>query len=237
MSKFFNFLIVLILFLFGMALFSSRAKSYTKVAVLGDSLSSQGIWIKALNNACGSNYTFDNYSYDGAGVLDVSLRIVCENHSSLSNKMINFKDYDEVIIWLGINDISLGAEVVQSIFGLAQAAVSAGVKKVYILTLPPCETYANKTGNVDWPVRIRVINRFMLGVLTEDNIKVIDIWELFLDQDISEHQGTIERMNPEFTTDGLHLNKHGNIGLGMFLFNEIYREASDDKALLGSNCP
>lgn len=190
-----------------------------KVAVMGDSLSSQGIWIKALNNQCGSNYVFHNFAVRNAGIISTMDRM--GDKTVLYDKVVCFKDYDEVIVWLGINDAYEGLEMVHGLFGLAQAAVELGAKKVYILTLPPCEAYAIGNSRPKLPQMIRLINSTLLKVQTIKSIEVVDIWNLFIDK--SNPASNEESMVDDMSVDGLHLSQHGNIALSMFLFNQIYR--------------
>ncbi|RYF87399.1 MAG: G-D-S-L family lipolytic protein [Chitinophagaceae bacterium] len=220
-----NLAILLLLSLFASG-FTMQTKK--KIAFFGDSITQQGAgadgYIKKMDSLLTAKNHSANYELIGAGIsgnkiYDLYLRMDTD---------VLAKNPDAVVIYIGINDVwhkrTSGTGTDPDRFERFYNAIIKKLKErniaVYLCTPSVIGEKTDFTNQLDGD--LNQYAAMVRNIAKANNCPVIDLRQAFLDH--------LKTNNPEnkdrgvLTTDGVHLNRTGNI----FVAQQIYNALSKD---------
>ncbi|HUC80862.1 MAG TPA: SGNH/GDSL hydrolase family protein [Flavisolibacter sp.] len=220
-----NLSIILFLSLFA---FGFTMQTKKKIVFFGDSITQQGAgadgYIKKMDSILAAKNQAANYELIGAGisghkVYDLYLRMEAD---------VLAKNPDAVVIYIGINDVwhkrTSGTGTDPDRYERFYNAIIKKLKEkniaVYLCTPSVIGEKTDFTNQLDGDLNQYAV--LVKKIAAANNCPVIDLRQAFLDH--------LKANNPEnkdrgiLTTDGVHLNKAGNI----FVAQQLYTALSKD---------
>lgn len=149
-----------------------------RVAVLGDSITEDGGFIKKLQ-VLRPDLIFHNYGISCETTTQILKRVRASN-SDLKNKILGVNDYSQVIVFAGVNNIYNPKKVIvdlQKIYNLIKRYSNYSVK-VIAVTLSPWGGY--KTWTPQKQRYTEMVNRFILSKPTGVD-KAVNIYDVLKD--------------------------------------------------------
>jgi lysophospholipase L1-like esterase len=205
-----------------------KMQTKKKIVFFGDSITQQGVetdgYIKKLDSILTGKQQNNKYELIGAGVssdkvYDLYLRMDTD---------VLAKNPDAVVIWIGVNDVwhktLLGTGTDADKFVRFYTAIIKKLKDkniaVYLCTPAAIGEKTDFTNPLDGDLNnyaaiIRKIAR-------SNNCPLIDLRQAFLD-----HLKTSNPQNKDrgiLTTDGVHLNRNGNVFVAQQLFSVLSKD-------------
>ena len=205
-----------------------KMQTKKKIVFFGDSITQQGAgtdgYIKKLDSILTQRNQAANYELVGAGiggnkVYDLYLRM---------DEDVLAKNPDAVVIYIGINDVwhkrtsgtGTDPDRYEKFYNAIIKKLKAKNIKVYVCTPSVIGEKNDFTNQLDGDLNF--YSTLVKKIASTNNLPVIDLRQLFLDH--------LKTANPEnkdrgiLTTDGVHLNRTGNI----FVAQQIYNALSKD---------
>lgn len=185
-----------------------------KIIFFGDSITQQAVerngFITKLDSMLKKNNMAENYELIGAGV---SGNKVYDLYLRLEDDVLN-KDPDEVIIYIGVNDVwhkrtletGTDADKFEAFYNAIIKKLLAKNIKVVICTPAVIGERIDFTNELDGD-----LNKYcniVRSLAAKYNLPLIDLRKIFMDYDLKNNQGNKDR--GILTRDGVHLNNTGN---------------------------
>ena len=220
-----NLAILLLLSLFASG-FTMQTKK--KIVFFGDSITQQGAgadgYIKKMDSILSAKNQSANYELIGAGIsgnkiYDLYLRMEAD---------VLAKSPDAVVIYIGINDVwhkrTSGTGTDPDRFERFYNAIIKKLKErniaVYLCTPSVIGEKTDFTNQLDGD--LNQYAAMVRNIAKANNCSVIDLRQAFLDH--------LKTNNPEnkdrgvLTTDGVHLNRTGNIFVAQQMYNALSKD-------------
>jgi lysophospholipase L1-like esterase len=212
---FFTLLCTLVLLSYSGTAHGLRGKK--KVAVIGDSITEDGGYIKQLQRLC-PDYVFHNYGVAGESTRKIIKRVK-KLGSNLQKKVVGLWEYDELIVLAGVNNISEPKTVIndlQQIYKLAKENPYRDTR-VIAVTLTPWKGY--KTWNRKKQKNTELVNSFILGK-PQSVDACINVYKPLEDPD------NPKTLKYEFhlTNDKLHPRGKGQKVIGQTIYESAYNK-------------
>lgn len=203
------------LMLFSTAVVSMTKQKKTRIVFFGDSITQAGVtqggFITRMQDALQKNGTASQYELIGAGIggnkiYDLYLRMEDD---------VIAKNPDEVVIWVGVNDVwhkaSYGTGTDPDKFEKFYAAVIKKLQakniKVFVCTPAAIGERTDYTNQQDGDLNL--YSNIIRKVAKTNNCPVIDLRKAFLDYNLKNNPENKE--SGILTTDRVHLNDQGNM--------------------------
>ncbi len=199
---------------------NSQYSTMYKVAVIGDSITEDGGYIKELGKLC-PGYVFDNYGISGQQTWQILQRVRMMG-SEPEKKLCGLEDYGQIIVLMGINNIDNPDRVIsdlKKICAMAKSVASHPIR-VVVMTLTPWKGYS--TWSAQKQANWYKVNKFILSKPENADI-VVDLANALCDPKDSECLWEGFR-NPN---DKLHPRGVGQIQIG----RTVYKTAFDPEYL------
>ena len=205
-----------------------KMQTKKKIVFFGDSITQQGAgtdgYIKKLDSILTQRNQAANYELVGAGiggnkVYDLYLRM---------HEDVLAKNPDAVVIYIGINDVwhkrtsgtGTDPDRYEKFYNAIIKKLKAKNIKVYVCTPSVIGEKNDFTNQLDGDLNF--YSTLVKKIAATNNLPVIDLRQLFLDH--------LKTANPEnkdrgiLTTDGVHLNRTGNIFVAQQMYNALSKD-------------
>ena len=205
-----------------------KMQTKKKIVFFGDSITQQGAgtdgYIKKLDSILTQRNQAANYELVGAGiggnkVYDLYLRM---------DEDVLAKNPDAVVIYIGINDVwhkrtsgtGTDPDRYEKFYNAIIKKLKAKNIKVYVCTPSVIGEKNDFTNQLDGDLNF--YSTLVKKIASTNNLPVIDLRQLFLDH--------LKTANPEnkdrgiLTTDGVHLNRTGNIFVAQQMYNALSKD-------------
>ena len=205
-----------------------KMQTKKKIVFFGDSITQQGAgtdgYIKKLDSILTQRNQAANYELVGAGiggnkVYDLYLRM---------DEDVLAKNPDAVVIYIGINDVwhkrtsgtGTDPDRYEKFYNAIIKKLKAKNIKVYVCTPSVIGEKNDFTNQLDGDLNF--YSTLVKKIAATNNLPVIDLRQLFLDH--------LKTANPEnkdrgiLTTDGVHLNRTGNIFVAQQMYNALSKD-------------